>query len=303
MKKIIKEKLSLLLLGAGCAFGWVTCFSGCEIINPEEEIPSYIHLKEMVVEENPNVFHGSVKHQITNAQVYVNNEYLGVFPLPTTLPVLADGKADLILDPMIQLNASRTTLGIYPFFERFTAEIDLVRAEVDTVQPVTIYKDGVMFEMIEDFETGSQKFSDELDGNENTKVEVTSVDVFEGAFSGVIKLDMDNPVVEVGTDLTDLFDLSTAQGVFLEVHYKTDVEILFGLIGHDPFTQPISRYEYGLFPKDTWNKVYFNLTDLVRSSGFQGYQLSLIGALPLQNGAFTQEEGKIYLDNVKLLRL
>jgi hypothetical protein len=303
MKKVLKEKLSLLFLGAGCAI-WLTIgFSSCDIINPEEQIPSYIHLKEMVVEENPNVFHGSVQQRITNAQVYVNNEYLGVFPLPSTLPVLAEGTAELIVDPMIQLNGSRTTLGIYPFFERFTAEVDLVRAEVDTVQPTTIYKDGVLFELIEDFETGAQKFSDELDGNENTKVEVTTIDVFEGAFSGVIQLDADNPVVEVGTDLSDLFDLASAQGIFLEVHYKTDVNILFGLIGHDPFTQPISRYEYGLFPNDTWNKVYFNLTDLVRSSGFEGYQLSLIGALPLENGSFTLEEGKIYLDNVKLLRL
>ena len=89
--------------------------------------------------------------------------------------------------------------------------------------------------------------------------------------------------------------------IFLEVNYKTDVNLLFGLIGVEPGVGTFPNYEFGLVPKDEWNKVYFELTDQVILSDFENYQIGLQAAIPFSNGDFTLDTARIHLDNLKLI--
>ena len=128
--------------------------------------------------------------------------------------------------------------------------------------------------------------------------------VFEGNYSGLIVLDTSAVAIEVAT--TERFRDLMAIGVFvyLEVNYKAEAPVIWGIIGHQEgiFNEGIPVYDPGFAEKDEWNKIYFNLTQLlIQESTFVEYQISLRSILPFEDGEFTKDQVKIWLDNIKLV--
>jgi len=275
--------------------------SSCDIINPEEKIAAYVYVDFFELEDNPNVSEGSLDHSINNVQVFVDGDYLGIYTLPALVPVLQEGEKVIFLDPVIRLNGQTFTLGIYPFYERYTGSVDLIPTEVDTVHPVVRYTDGINFAFVEDFELGGTIFDLDRDGNEETFLDVTTEEVFEGDRSGVIFLDRENAFIDVGTTQSDLFPLGEAQQIWLEVNFKSEVGVLYGLLGYDNLGAIASSFNYGTLAKEEWRKIYFNLTADVIESGFDDYGIAITAGLPFEGGDFTLDSARIYLDNIKLI--
>ncbi|MBR9921347.1 MAG: hypothetical protein GYB31_10955 [Bacteroidetes bacterium] len=286
--KHISPVLILLLLGS------------CDIINPEEKIASYIYLESIEVVDNPLVAEGGLEDAITNAQVYVGGEYLGIFTLPSLVPVLNEGSLDLVVDPVVKQNGQTFSLNVYPFYKRMTQTVDLVAGKTDTVNLETSYLDEMEIGFIEDFEVGGNIFTVDRDGNEGTFVDVTTEEVFEGDRSGYILLDTSNVLIDVSTDENSLFPLGGAAPIWLEITIKTEVNVLIGLVGYQGGSTG-SSFEFGVRANDEWRKIYYNLESEVVLSGFDEYGIALTAGLPFQDGAFTQDSAKIYIDNVKLL--
>lgn len=286
--------LILLLLGA---FWW----SSCNLINPEEQIPAYIYVEPFVMQANPDINAGSLDHRISHVFVYAGEEFLGIYALPALIPVLLEGQQTVLLDPGIRENGVSATIGIYPFYERFQKTLTLTPGQIDTLSPVTRYRTNSKIYFIEDFESGLPIFSEDRDSNPQTYLASSNEEVFEGAGSGLIRLDTSNFFFDMGTDRAQLFKLQEGGKIYLEVNYKTDVDILFGLIEIDNTGQALSYFEYGLLARDTWNKVYFNLTELVTVTNAEDYQVAITGGLPIENGKFSLSEANVYLDNIKLI--
>ena len=276
--------------------------ASCDLINPEEEVPAYLYIDEFTLGPNPNINHGSLSSRITNAYVFVGGDVLGLVSLPALLPVTLTGEQEVIIDPMIRDNGVAATVNLYPFYQRFSVTIDLQPTQIDTIHPATRYRDDAKFAFIEDFEFTGNIFDDDRDGNDATFVDTTTVEVFEGNGSGRIHLTKDDPFIEVATDLDQLFDLNDAGRAYLEVNYKTDIDVIFGYIGHNISGSPIPEFVFGVNPKDSWNKIYFNLTDIILTTNFdKGYQIVITAGLPIAGGEIAVEEGDIYLDNIKLV--
>lgn len=276
-------------------------FAGCDLINPGEPIPAYIYLEPFQLQENPGIQAGSLDHRISHVYAYSGNDFLGIFTLPALIPVLMEGSQELLLDPAIRDNGISTNVQIYPFYERYITQVALEPGQIDTISPVTRYRSNIKVHFIEDFETGTPIFSEDRDGNPQTFMGLTSEEVFEGAKSGVVRLDTANILFDAATSRDQLFSLREGGRVYLEMNYKNETEVLFGLIEIDNLGGTESYYEYGLLPRDTWNKVYFNLSDLVRVTNAESYQVVATCGLPFQSGAFTRTEAKVYLDNIKLI--
>ena len=292
----MKNCLNILIPLAGILLG-----SSCNLINPEEQVPAYIYVKPFSLQINPDINAGSLDHRISHVFAYAGNDFLGIYSLPALIPVLLEGEQEILLDAGIRENGVSSTIGIYPFYERYQRTLGLVPGEVDTLSPVTRYRTNAKFHFIEDFESGLPIFSEDRDQNALTFVDVTTEGAFEGAKSGIVRLDTLNPLFDVGTDRNQLFSLQDGGKTYLEVNYKSEVELLFGLLEIDNTGQAFSYYEFGLLPRDTWNKVYFNLTELVAITNAENYQIAVTGGLPVENGKFTLPAGKVYLDNVKLV--
>ncbi len=274
-------------------------FSTCDIISPESPLPSYIYVTPFQFELSNNQ-QGSASQKITEAWLSVDGEFLGVYDLPAKIPILKTGVVNIILEAGVKDNGISTLPEIYPFFSSFQISAALSPSKTDTIRPTISYRPTINFALIEDFEKSSQVFVEELDGNENTKVMLTTDEVFEGNQSGIIELDASNPRIAVASRLNEKFKelQDTGVQVYLEMDYKTDVELGVGLIGHyNSLSQPSERlYEPILFPKTQWNKVYLNLSEVAFVLDADEYQISFIAALPNELNL-----GNIWLDNIKLI--
>lgn len=279
-------------------------FAACDIINPEEQIPSYVTIEPIILQTN-SLNEGSASAKITEGWLFVDGEFIGSYSLPATVPVLYSGEHTLRVQAGIHDNGQNSVPEIYPFYENFELVTNLNPNEETILSPVIGYQSNVEFAFIEDFETGGHIFVDDRDANPDTKVELTTEDVFEGERSGKIVLTTANSFIEVATDFDKLFDGLQDDQVFVyvEVNYKSDAPVLWGVIGYDDnlFTTPVPVYDPGFNAKDEWNKIYFNFSSILFNENFSAYQFALTAGLPSENGAFTMDRAEILLDNIKVV--
>ena len=138
-------------------------------------------------------------------------------------------------------------------------------------------------------------FSNDLTIGE-TKVTARTTNVFEGNKSGEIELTKANGIIEVGSNLA--YDIPDADYIYLEVHYKNDVDIEFGLISYqnnDPFEQ---QYVTGVFASSEWRKIYVDVTNTVKSMQTNGGEEFRVAIRGLYTG---DDKAYVYLDNIKLI--
>lgn len=155
----------------------------------------------------------------------------------------------------------------------------------------------MIFGFVEDFEAGSV-FGEDLDGNNNNQIELTTIGKFEGQRSGLIRLTAENSFFEKGTQpIHRLYDENNITSpIYLELNYKNNVPFEIGVIGYDDNAFVDKVYITGMNASEEWNKIYINMTADVREMKADNYQI-VIRAAKTED----VEVGEIFLDNVKLL--
>lgn len=245
-------------------FFLVTLVGSCDVINPEEDIPAYLRIESFQFSKGN--FNGSGNAKIPLAFVYINGEVLGIYELPITVPVIANGETNVIIDPGIEANGISSTPEDYPYYERFETNVQFVPGETITLQPVTTYTDQVEAITYEDFEGVFNTFSFDIDGNPSTELVNSDKDVFSGQLSGYIQLTDTSRVISVGSELIREFPAQPnfQSPVYLELNYKSDWPVGIGIIPYDSNGSIISQandQNRGFNAKAEWNKIYFDFTD------------------------------------------
>jgi hypothetical protein len=274
--------------------------AACDIINPSEEAPAYLYIADITKQTNPDT-EGSNSHKITEAWVFVDNEFLGAYPLPALVPVLAEGESEIRIEAGIKDNGISSTPEIYPFYEPWRVTLNLEPNQIDTLSPVARYLDNAGFAFIENFEDIDHIFQDLRQGADENRIQLTD-DAFEGEHAGLIYLDTAHAVVELATSdqFSGLQDNSVY--VYLELNYKSDIPVLFGIIGRDNgVTGASPYYDPGFLSKGEWNKIYFNLSALMFNNKFDNYQIGIYTAIPYSGGKFERQNARVWLDNIKLV--
>lgn len=238
---------------------------------------------------------GSNAERITEGWIYINNDLLGAFSANRPFPVLASGETEIVVDPGIHENGIGSATELYPFYTRFTTTVDLVEGEVTKISPIFEYRDRLTFVFVDEF-TDNTIFTNDLDNNEETGIEITFEDAFEGS-SGLIELTEDNPTAIIGSAFAYELPTTSLQAVFLEMNYKNEVDINVGLIGFNEFGEearfPTNRV---ITPKAEWNKIYLNFDEDLNATFLDFYQFYFVMTLP--EG---QESAKVLFDNFKLI--
>ena len=105
------------------------CFlTACELSNPIEDTPALIEIRDITVD-------GNHTQQISDAWVYVDSEFLGIYPLPASLLVLKVAQKSIIIDAGIKKNGiSASSIRKYPFFTSF--QIDTILETGKSIQLV-----------------------------------------------------------------------------------------------------------------------------------------------------------------------
>lgn len=293
----LKEMIWLFVIGFA--------FESCTFWDNPEPIPAYIYVQPFELSADAAT-EGSNSHKISDVWVFAGGQNIGVYSLPAIVPVLLEDNLELQLFPGIKNNGIAASPVIYPFYDRYRFSGQLESARIDTINPSTSYIDNARFSLIERFDD-SHTFKFDLDGNLNTRIEITNnaEDVFEGGGSGRIQLDTINSIVEVASQASfaDLPD--NGQSIYLEMDYKSEIELAVSLVGFDVSGSSFPGTVLFLNPKSEWNKVYFDVTDTVlffKDAATAGFRILIAARMPKNtNGQFTMDRAKILVDNVKLV--
>jgi hypothetical protein len=272
---------------------------GCNLINPDEDAPAFIEVKEFTFDPTPTLqeMGPSSSTKIKDVWVYIDNKFQGAYELPARFPVLKSGRQKVILSPGIFLNGIASTRSPYPFYQSHIEEIDLVEKGTVVINPQTSYFTTVESSYIEAFEGAG--FSLTSTNNSDTimyQLPAGDPNIFEGNSSGVAYLDSVGRRLEL-TSTTD-YDLPGAgAAVFLELDYKINQAMHIGLFINIPGQTQEQVPVYTLNPTDEWNKIYIQL----------GYTVSAYQALTKFKIYFYAEkdvtigQSVFYIDNIKVV--
>ena len=280
---------------------FIFIFSACEIINPEESIPSYIRINQIGLETAYG--QGTASQKIVDVWIYVDDELIGAFELPATFPVIAEGYHEIIIKPGIELNGIAPTRAIYPFYSPIIKNINFIKDSIIVLDSLfaltTFYYNDTEFPWggvgQEDFEESGITIDSTY--RSETGITVTSQDVFEGNHSGLVTLSGTVDFFEAKSDEDDPFYLPQAGSyVFLELNYKTNNHFTVGVFANSN-TSSSQHPIFVIKPNDEWNKIYINLTPTV-SRETQALDFNIFFGAVLDEGV---EKAEILFDNIKLV--
>lgn len=268
----------------------------CNIINPAEKVPTFIYLDSVRVTSSELSRTGSTNSKVTSAWVYQDNNLVGVFGVPSNIPIPLDKAATVKILPGISLDGLKNFQDQYDFytFDTFTVQPQ-PGVQIHHTSKVE-YTSAARIQIVCDFETGNTFRKTNEDNTSDTTI-IRTADkskVFEGGGSGLITLDVNHPTSENINTPDNYYTIPTGKS-YVEINYKSDVDFEVGLQG----TQSGNIvYEYPVVIKatDTWNKMYIGLESLVGTFNSSAYRIMIKASLP--DG---QATGYVLVDNIKIV--
>lgn len=266
--------------------------SGCIKNNPD---PSWIEIKEWTLVDNPDAPIGELTHNFSNAWVYVDNEFVGIFEVPCKIPVLKEGAKSVTLIPTVLNNGISATKKAYPFVSEYEITVDLVKNETVTINPTTSYYSTVNY-AIEDFESIDMH----IISDQESQTDMIQITDPTNASNKIGRVLLDNTTNKWIAYWDESLYLSSGNEVYLELDYYNTNEINTGMIAikSDGSSEVIDNITLSAqTPTDVkWKKIYIDLKELVRNSNgiefLQTFQATLDGG---------DSQGLIYLDNIKVI--
>lgn len=281
--------------------------SGCK----ETEVPSFLHIEEVGLKVTSVDEQGTADHGISDAWVYLNDDLVGIYEVPATVPIISEGPQKISVIAGIKNNGINSARINYPFFDQYVAHLNLVKG--DTIdfaddQENTSVINGHYIPQVEYFEGlefWNERFEEgiQFENTPSSNVEFTLTNdpdlVYNynpsqnSAGSGYVLLTTDEPYFEVRS--THEFSPQKGQRVYLELNYKCDCVLQVGVYENEPTDTKV--YGKGINPSEEWSKIYIELTgEVAERVNATSYNVFIEGIL--SNG---QNECEVLLDNVKLI--
>ena len=277
---------------------------GCDKFEGDQSIPSYLKVDTLGFTTN-NSIQGTNNQKFADAWIYVDDDIVGGFEMPFTIPVLSEGKHKLGIVPGIILNGISSTRAPYPVVEPIIInDFNFVIDSVISTFGSTSYLSNVEFRWMEDFEDASLAIL--RSPNSDTGIYRTSPAGAPGAFidehseySGISYVDVSRPHLQlVSTDGNGQgFVFDRGDYVFLEMHYRTNLPMVVGVYVQLQDNTIEERPFLIINPSDNWKKIYVNFTPIVYETvDAVNYKIYL-------EAQWTDigTNGFIMLDNIKLV--
>jgi|SRR5690554_2087738 len=277
------------------------------------ETPSFLHIEDIDLYVGSNSEAGTDDHGISDAWVYLNDQLVGIYELPATIPVVTEGLQKVSVLAGIKNNGIQSARVIYPFYDSYNGNLTFIPG--DTIDfagdsenttiinghtcPVVEYFDEGLIFWNERFDEAGINF--ESTDNSLTDMTITqdpdlvfNYDPSSGSHgSGLVILNQDASYFEVTS--THEFSPIKGQKVYLELHYFTECAISIGVYENAPTHTKV--YGKGLYPVENWNKAYIELTqEVAQRANATSYSIFIEGELETGQG-----ECQILLDNIKLI--
>lgn len=286
--------LTLLLLGV------LLSFSACK--SKEVPIPSYLYVGPFTLTTDLGL-QGNPSAKITDAHVFINGKFQGIYELPIVIPVITEGPATVVVIPGVKENGANANRKIIRTLEAYEKIVEFSKTQIDSIFPSTTYKSNVKFDWIEDFELGTISTAPSTKNTHNDTIKIIDRDhpqAFKGPFSNysaaiLIPQTKDRVFFEHAS-IEKFLVPGMGRDIYLELDYKTNIELQIGIYVDKP-----DMYEQIPFiilnPTQEWNKIYINLSVetsvLPPNSPIQIFY----GFVKPKDVEMSPE---VYLDNIKL---
>jgi|GEM_PF-1447661 len=235
-------------------------------------------------------------HAVEDLWVFLDDVYIGTYPVLTEIPVLDQGPGKLIrIFPGIREFGIRSRAEIYNLMDPFTVPTDLQPGAVYSIAPLFKYKLNNKALFFEDFENNNQ-FINDLDQDKTNHLTRSTLTRQEGDFSGMIVNDVQHPVTEAGTS-----GIRIPTSAFLELSFKSTHDFNIGVNTINGSNQN-KNYFLVLKATPAWKKVYIPLREVVDQNLELVYQL-LIRSEFRPDPASPVSVDTLFLDYLKIISL
>ena len=269
-------------------------FFSCEVINPEENITSTIFIDDIELEINSNL--GTKTSNITDAWLYIDDQFLGVFPLPAQIPVLKSGQQEIIIEAGIKKNGITASRISYPLFDRFETSKELIPNQICSIFPVVNYKINT-FPYQENFE-GNGTILNVLTDSINHSIEKIYSNINDPILGNTYgKIVISGEEGEIFECRTNSIILPKDRQVFLEMDYKSSSTFVVGIYATNSQTTQKTAIIY-LNDKEDWNKTYISLNESISTFGnaYSNYNIFFGMSRNIE-----QESNELLLDNIRIV--
>jgi hypothetical protein len=269
----------------------------CEIYNPAEPVPAYIHIDKIDLITAIDGTQGTNSHKITDAWVYIDEDLIGCFELPATFPVLYEGSHQVKIRAGIKVNGMSGIRNPYPFYDFYSQVVDFQKTKTVTLTPTVKYKTTAIFDLLENFENVGMLI-DTTSKSLTTIQKISSPpeNVFEGSNAVVTYLDASTRTFFECSTINKYTLPKGGADIFLEFNYKCNYHFTVSVIAYGSGTsEQFSVLNFN--PSAGWNKAYVYLTPAV-SGAYTATNYKIAWGTANSTG---NDSIAILFDNIKLV--
>ena len=263
-------------------FCFLVSISLCHCSKNEASPPSYIKIKEIELKTNYNA-QGSKSAKITDAWIYINEQFVGAFELPCDIPVSNEGEVKITIAGGIKNSGQANIREKYVFYSWYDTTFTL-QQEQHVVFPSIKYLASSNFLYINDFENSSTNLVSA--NNSDTSIYISN-NAFEGSKCAEITVNSTNKLGKVQSNL-NFTAPSSGKRVFLEMNYTCNAPLIVGSIVGSNSTPIITLSSTQM----KWNKIYIDLTKTLNQGKFEFY---------FEIQQISGEENTARFDNIKII--
>ncbi len=269
--------------------------TSCEKFTGDQTVPAYLSIDSIYISTDYYT-QGTASQHITDAWVYVDDDFLGAYELPARFPVLKNGKHVVKVWPGIKKNGIAATRWNYEFYVPVQKNVNFTPDSTSKIGVLkSNYQTTTIFSWMEDFENVSMT----LDTTSRSsafidKTKPGSALTFQGNHSGMVVLDSLHDFFECQTHNEYIIPYAP---VYLEMNFNTSNTLTIGVFTYGYTT----LYQTPIITlgstKGIWKKIYIDLTNSLNAyTGMTTYRVYM--------GTFKDQGMKrdtILFDNFKLV--
>lgn len=279
------------------------CTVGCDLLDRDETIPAFLRVDSVELLGGISGSDFCFDNKVYNVEVYIGGENIGIYALGTDIPVFFEGATGVEIFALVPFAGSSQILEPHLFLQKIEFDVDFQSGLVSSFDLTASYFDGLTNYISEDFENSPYVFSENVDEDSLSGLDVELNDFCANNHVGAFHLtDSSRLSVVTTNNIYQIANVPSNQA-YLELDYFSEINLTISLYTFNSLNGDVGFSDlYYVNPKSDWNRLYINMTDFIQTSDADRFQLLISAELPVIDAlGDTLRTGSAYLDNIRVI--
>jgi len=273
-----------------------SCWMSCNVINPPEKVPTYVHIDSFAFRTPPASL-GTASHAISSVYVFYNNNPIGFFDLPATFPVITTSDSGVItVSPAVAVNGLYNFQSPYKYYSDDTMVLKTNPGKITNYLPTTGYL--IPYTHVpwqNNFDNGIDLKNVDSGDKRQIVLDNNKADIFEGS-AGRVDLNLPDTNQFI-VSASHPFTIDVNGQTYLELNYKGTATFQIGLYAINSTNGDGEQFLAGGNPSpNQWKKLYVSLQTVAQQ--YPNGQYYILIKFLVADG---QSTGYVLLDNLKVV--